>query len=445
MHKKDHYSRFSMAMRRTLFAAVALAGTGTAQAVTLLIGDVDGFGINPVSDCIATGGTCLAYDGSYADSDLDGIIEPSEFLPDWTGNGDVQVNRGDDFDMRSAAELAAINGAQHTDYSITGAGSADGLQFVFEFTVPVSGDDDFGVDHFINFVFGDYDVTPAQIVVDGQTIDLTPQGGLGDGLVQSAYAVVPWSNMTDGQVVIKMIAPREPYLAFDYALLDTDQLADDDNDGVPNSVDNCPTIPNPDQADLDGDGIGDVCDVCVGGDNDGDGVCDTDDNCPLVPNEDQLDSDADGLGDVCDVCVLDPNNDADADGVCGDVDNCPAHPNPDQLDLDGDGLGDACDNCVDVDGDGVCVEDDICPDTTLPDTVPTDKLGINRFADVDGDGVFDTTSPKGKGPGRAYTMSDTGGCSCGQIIELLELGYGHSKFGCSISAMDEWTEQVSDR
>ena len=35
---------------------------------------------------------------------------------------------------------------------------------------------------------------------------------------------------------------------------------DDDSDGVFNVVDNCPGVYNPDQADADGDGSGDVCD-----------------------------------------------------------------------------------------------------------------------------------------------------------------------------------------
>ena len=52
--------------------------------------------------------------------------------------------------------------------------------------------------------------------------------------------------------------------------------------------------------------------------------------------------------------------------------------------------------------------------------------------------------PNGKGPERSYTIETTGGCSCEQIIDELGLGKGHSKFGCSISAMDEWTATLSE-
>ena len=43
-------------------------------------------------------------------------------------------------------------------------------------------------------------------------------------------------------------------------------------------------------------------------DTDGDGVEDSADNCPTVPNADQADGDSDGIGDVCDECPADPTN-----------------------------------------------------------------------------------------------------------------------------------------
>jgi len=102
----------------------------------------------------------------------------------------------------------------------------------------------------------------------------------------------------------------------------------------------------------------------------------------------------------------------------------------------------ACVICDD-DGDRIPNDQDACPDTVIPESVPTKRLGTNRFALVDGDTDFDTKAPKGKGPRKAFTIEDTAGCSCEQIIEELGLGKGHVKFGCSISAMEEWVEAVN--
>ncbi len=71
---------------------------------------------------------------------------------------------------------------------------------------------------------------------------------------------------------------------------------DDDGDGVPDDQDNCPNDPNTNQADFDGDDIGDVCDS----DADGDDVLDTIDNCLFLWNNDQSDNDSDNMGDPCD-------------------------------------------------------------------------------------------------------------------------------------------------
>ncbi len=165
---------------------------------------------------------------------------------------------------------------------------------------------------------------------------------------------------------------------------------DTDGDGVPDFFgpsaipctggvtamcnDNCPTVPNADQADMDEDFVGDACDAEI----DGDFILNTNDNCPFVPNPLQNNSDADSFGDLCDNCQTTNNDDQlndDADSFGNACDNCPQMDNPDQLNLDGDGLGDVCD--TDDDNDGVSDNDD-------PDDASALVCG-----DVDGDGCDD--------------------------------------------------------
>ena len=81
---------------------------------------------------------------------------------------------------------------------------------------------------------------------------------------------------------------------------------DSDGDGAIDSVDNCPGLYNPSQADNDGDLIGNHCDNCTDIDGDGYGnpgyaanIC-PDDNCPSIYNPNQEDFDGDGVGDSCD-------------------------------------------------------------------------------------------------------------------------------------------------
>ena len=102
-------------------------------------------------------------------------------------------------------------------------------------------------------------------------------------------------------------------------------LVDVDGDGRPDSLDNCPAVANPDQADTDGDGLGDKCDPDI----DNDGLPNAGDNCPSIVNADQRDSDQDGVGDACDHCPDTPI------GTIVDVDGCPK-PVPGDFDGDGD-------------------------------------------------------------------------------------------------------------
>ena len=72
-------------------------------------------------------------------------------------------------------------------------------------------------------------------------------------------------------------------------------LSDKDKDGIPNVYDNCVSVANYDQQDVDQNGRGDVCD-----DFDRDRVINSIDNCKDVPNYDQRDTDGDNIGDACD-------------------------------------------------------------------------------------------------------------------------------------------------
>ncbi len=154
-------------------------------------------------------------------------------------------------------------------------------------------------------------------------------------------------------------------------------IDDLDADLIPDTYDNCPNDTNPDQADSDNNGVGDVCETCSGADSDNDGVPDACDNCVNDINADQVDTDTDGEGDACDL-------DDDGDEVADAADNCPLTPNPDQLDTDLDGAGDACDG--DDDEDSVPDLADNCPLTPNTDQLDTDDDGAGDACDDDDDG-----------------------------------------------------------
>ncbi|MGD8807358.1 MAG: M4 family metallopeptidase, partial [Chloroflexota bacterium] len=185
----------------------------------------------------------------------------------------------------------------------------------------------------------------------------------------------------------------------DQANMDGDMFGDvcdndTDNDGFDDNVDNCRYIPN-DQRDIDNDKIGDVCDE----NSDGDRWPNVQDNCPYIQNNDQKNSDPDRFGDVCD---LDQDNDhicgvggplvggkngvpaGGCDGGAGNLpddifvraDNCPLIPNFSQADSDADFVGDACDLCP-----GIQTRDNGDPDN--------DKIGNGCDDDDDNDGVLD--------------------------------------------------------
>jgi OmpA-OmpF porin, OOP family len=143
-----------------------------------------------------------------------------------------------------------------------------------------------------------------------------------------------------------------------HALFDTSPgraLADGDRDGdgIRDSLDRCPDVPE------DKDGFEDE-DGCPDPDNDQDGIPDVRDRCPNEPE------DRDGFEDE-DGC---PDRDNDQDGIPDVRDRCPNEPE------DKDGFEDE-DGCPDRDndGDGIPDGEDLCPNE--PET-------MNGYADTDG-------------------------------------------------------------
>jgi len=128
---------------------------------------------------------------------------------------------------------------------------------------------------------------------------------------------------------------------------------DADRDGIADSVDRCPQVPE-DKDDFEDE------DGCPEADNDKDGIQDGKDNCPNEPEDKDGFQDEDGC----------PDPDNDRDGIPDVKDKCPNEPE------DKDGFEDE-DGCpeADNDKDGIADVQDLCPNE--PETV-------NNYADQDG-------------------------------------------------------------
>jgi hypothetical protein len=204
---------------------------------------------------------------------------------------------------------------------------------------------------------------------------------------------------------------------------------DSDNDGISDSIDNCPFIYNPIQADMDGDGVGDDCECDADGDTYERPSCggsDCDDLDPAIhPGTNEL---CDGLDNDCDGQVDEglqqlTYRDADGDGfgnpallkvACEppdgyvldntDCDDTNPDINPEAIELCDGGIDENCNGEID-EFCNVCPTADAGPDETVSvgDTVVLDASGST---DAEGDSLIFMWSLVSIPMGSTATLSD---------------------------------------
>jgi hypothetical protein len=172
-------------------------------------------------------------------------------------------------------------------------------------------------------------VAAVQTLLNQLAADLAENGTIDDAALLDRLAAA--ETALAAEPVRAALADYMASLGLPGAPPDFARILDQDHDGLANSDDNCPFVPNLEQDNADGDDRGDACDACPnsGVDMDGDGYDDGCDNCPAVANPEppqeampqfgQLsDTDQDGLGNACDFCPRSKGRGDDPDDVCCD-------------------------------------------------------------------------------------------------------------------------------
>lgn len=204
----------------------------------------------------------------------------------------------------------------------------------------------------ISFIIPD----PSEVGINKTFLTFTPQNW---NEPQSFTLIGVEDYLFDGDISTRLLISIDPlttdsdYLTSDYITLEVtnqDNDVDFDNDGLHERYDNCPFDFNPEQEDLDGDGVGDLCDPDI----DGDGVTNIQEAIDLTDTYDNCD-----FLDASISLVITSDLDCDQDGVPNDID----------LDDDNDGILDSEETQEDFDQNG---------------------KGNNSDLDSDGDGCFDT-------------------------------------------------------
>ena len=103
------------------------------------------------------------------------------------------------------------------------------------------------------------DVEMSLIKPDGTIINRHTQEHDAYHALGRTYEIYKIDNPMPGEWTARMIGTDVPAQGEQTSLNISINVVDTDGDGIKDNYDNCPDVPNPDQLDSDGDGIGDAC------------------------------------------------------------------------------------------------------------------------------------------------------------------------------------------
>jgi hypothetical protein len=188
---------------------------------------------------------------------------------------------------------------------------------------------------------------------------------------------------------------------------------DSDKDGVSDQGDNCPQNYNPQQEDIDGDDIGNICDSCDDRDSDQDRIKNCLDKCPNEPENYNQYQDDDGCPDQ----APEVPKDSDGDGILDEKDKCPKEKETFNNYQDDDGCPDEVpkapapiERTVTVHIPTSSGPQPRTINTPTRDVVIEGPIMSDGFHDGDGDGVMNFVDDCPNTPPRKHVFDN--GCRC---------------------------------
>ncbi|MFH1694623.1 MAG: immunoglobulin-like domain-containing protein [Patescibacteria group bacterium] len=210
---------------------------------TVIVTDVTAQSFSTISSALTSAGISNNLDEVTHDN-VDAFADLYFEITDYG-----RINFSDDMDLTDSETISflqSLGSKLNMDSGIIGLNTADSDEFA-----------NVGAE-LLMYGFPDVDLSRLVFsVTDNDDIALT------DEEIQD---LISNTSLNCAEIDCTLSFDTEHFTTFNVEVSEEEEPADTDLDGIPDEEDNCSSVSNADQADADGDGIGDVCDDTPGGD-----------------------------------------------------------------------------------------------------------------------------------------------------------------------------------